>query len=277
MQVLQAQHRCAELDCQIGRQAQPDVGGLAVHHHRGGPLGSQPGRGSLAARKRIRATSGPAVGDHHHQRTPGAVLDPLADHHIAGGQQTLGQRCGAAGVEPGEPSGGGVRRGRRRQHQPGAIGPEGDHRDLVATLIGIAQQRQCRTADRGHPIPRRHRPGGVHDEDHQVALTADPFGAADVGHLGPHRTATGTAPGSTEQRSEQVQPIAPLGRGTGPHHRTGGVTCRGTAAGCPVADSWNGQRAGAERRGRGGRRPRRRRWIRLTHSAFRGITGRAFR
>ena len=75
---------------------------------------------------------------------------------------------------------GDVHRRRRRQQQPWRPAAERDHRDLVATLISVPQQRQRRATDRRHPVARRHRTRRVDHEDHQVAFAALPDRAAHV-------------------------------------------------------------------------------------------------
>ena len=170
----------AELAGQLLGQTQSHIGRLAVHHDGRRTLGDQPGRRGPGPAQRVGPTRGPAVGEHHHQAAARAVPRLLPHHHVARGQQTLRQRGFAAGVEARQPAAGDVHRRRRRQQHLRLLAAEGDHGDLVAALIRVAQQRQRGPADRRHPVARRHRPRRVDDEDHQVAFAAFANRAADV-------------------------------------------------------------------------------------------------
>ena len=121
--------------------------------------------------------------------------------------------------------------------------PERDQPDLVPALVGVAQQRQHRAGDGGHPPPRGHRAGGVDGEQHEVALAALALGAAQVAAV-------------------QQQPGA--GAAAGPLVRRGGgdrggqVQVRGAARACRRSGARSGRcRCGPASGGRA-RPPRRR-------------------
>ena len=133
--------------------------------------GSLPGRAATVARPSVSTTSsGAAAG----------VAQPFGREQPAGPQQAVRQRRAAAGAQVGEPGLRGRHARGRRQHDLGAGAAERQQPDLVAALVGVAQQRQHRAGDGRHPLARGHRPGGVDGEQHEVALAALALGAAQV-------------------------------------------------------------------------------------------------
>ncbi len=88
-----------------------------------------------------------------------------------GAQQPGRQRRPPARRQRLQPDRGRVHRRGRRQGDVGGRTPEGHQPHLVPPLVGVEQQRQHGTFHGTHPLPGRHRPGGVDDEQHEVALT----------------------------------------------------------------------------------------------------------
>ena len=130
------------------------------------------------------------------------------------------------------------------------VAAEGDHGDLVAALVGVAQQGQRGTADGGHPVAGGHRAGGVDDEDHQVALAALADGPAQVVGLqaqrpGPVRRACGGG----QQVANRCRPCAP-----GRRARVGGG--RPTPPACIAGPRPSAGRAFADARARASARVR---------------------
>ena len=166
------------------------------------------GRGGPRPAQRVGSTGRPAVGEHHHQAAARAVARLLPHHHVAGRQQPLRQRRFPAGVEAAPACGLRCEPTTSAAARPGPAAAERDHRDLVPTLICIAQQRQRGAADRRHPITRRHRARRVDDEDHQIAFAAFANRAADV--IGSRTAADPVAAGDRAAASSVANMCTPV-------------------------------------------------------------------
>src|SRR3712207_3541988 len=92
-----------------------------------------------------------------------------------------------AGRQPREPGGRQLHAGGRRQEHLRLLAPEGDKSHLVASLVGVGEQREDGALHGGHPPPGGHRPARVHDEEDEIAL-------ASLAHVLPQVRATQDEP-----------------------------------------------------------------------------------
>src|SRR6185312_10930285 len=171
----------------------------------------------------------------------------------------------------GQPAGGGLHRRGGRQRELGSGPAERDQTHLVPALVGVEQQGQDRALDRAHPLPGRHRPAGVHGEEHQVSLTALAYRLAQVGRGrpeegggaaggggGPDGGGTARSPeGGGADGGGEVQGEGPVLRKAGANSTAERAAGRGPTAWRALAYPRDGEQPGPER-GRGRNRSARR-------------------
>ena len=81
----------------------------------------------------------------------------------------MGERGGAADIEPLEAALGEVDAGGRTQHHPRVAPAEGDQGHLVAADVRMPEEREDGSFGGQHSLLRIHRCRGVHHEDDQIA------------------------------------------------------------------------------------------------------------
>jgi len=69
------------------------------------------------------------------------------------------------------------------QHEGGAIFLENDQPHPIAALVSISEQRDDGSLGGRHALGNRHRPGGIHHEQHQVGGLLYPHLALKIGRF----------------------------------------------------------------------------------------------
>ena len=114
----------------------------------------------------------PPIADQHHQWIHGRVTEALGAHDPQSRDEPVRQRCGSADRETLQALFRQVDGRRRLEHHACRATREDDQRHLIATQVGIAEQRQHRALGGLHALLGVHRGTGVDDEDDQRAGAA---------------------------------------------------------------------------------------------------------